>query len=998
MNLRLNLIRIILLVSFMVNSNQALAETLNIPNYRIGVEVNPAISALSGTVYISALAGSISVFHLGDLKVTGLSINGRETEFRSRDNSLSIISETDSEIRISYSGVFNGKESSPDNPGVVGDIINREGLSLTGIWYPKVDGLHHYNLEAILPAGFKAVSEADVIREKSLGNGKVKTSFEFKHPLDGITLTASDRFEVLKDSAGGVELYAYFFPEDAALARKYIEYAKEYIALYEGMLGKYPYKRFSIVENFLPSGYSMPTYTLLGSSVVRLPFIVETSLGHEILHQWFGNNVYIDYEGGNWAEGLTTYLADHWYKEQKGSGWEYRKGQLADYLNYVQNDNELAVKDFISRTDKATSSVGYGKVSMLFHMLRKMHGDEMFFAALKGFLSEQGFSKGSWRDLQNSFERVYGEELEWFFSQWLQRTGLPALNISGAGVTLDGLSYRLEFSIEQEEAFYRLGVPVRINFSDRHEDRVVDLEAAGGEFEFLFDERPLSLELDRNYDMARRLVPAERAAVIAGLLGSRGIIVVGTEGDKDKYAPVIKGLAGDAGMRDAGVLTHEEMKDNSFVILGSENPLALKMFGTVKTGDGGFNVKVMKNPWNTENVVAIIEGRSADEVSAAFRKVFHYGKYSSLSFEGGRVLTRETEKSERGINMRLIRDTAAIELSKVSTLSDVIDGILDKKIVYVGEAHDEYAHHEVQLEIITAMYRKNKKVAIGMEMFQRPFQEVLDSYIAGDIEEAEFLRRSEYFKRWRFDYNLYKPILDFARAEKLPVVALNLQKEIIEKISRKGIQDLDVQDRAMVPAELDMTDDEYCDRLFEVFQGHDQSEMNLDFFYQAQITWDETMAESVDGFMKKNPDYQMVVVVGRGHLEYRSGIPNRVKRRNALDSAVVLLDAHVDRKIADYIVYPEKIKGKAAPQMQVYLKESEGSMEITGFPTESVSEKAGMKAGDVLVSIDGQAAPDLQEIKIILHYKEVGDTLKVKVLRKDEDTEDKSEIVIDIVL
>ena len=89
----------------------------------------------------------------------------------------------------------------------------------------------------------------------------------------------------------------------ADLVKNYIEHAKRYLKLYERLINKYPYKRFSIVENFLPTGYSMPTYTLLGQEVVRLPFIPETSLGHEILHQWFGNSVYIDYREGELGGG-----------------------------------------------------------------------------------------------------------------------------------------------------------------------------------------------------------------------------------------------------------------------------------------------------------------------------------------------------------------------------------------------------------------------------------------------------------------------------------------------------------------------------------------------------------------------------------------------------------------------------------------------------------------------------------------------------------------------
>ena len=105
------------------------------------------------------------------------------------------------------------------------------------------------------------------------------------------------------------------------------------------------------------------------------------------------------------------------------------------------------------------------------------------------------------------------------------------------------------------------------------------------------------------------------------------------------------------------------------------------------------------------------------------------------------------------------------------------------------------------VEVIKGLYRKDPKIAIGMEMFQRPFQPVLDDYINGAIEEREFLKKSEYFQRWNLDYNLYKPILDFARAEKIPVIALNLRREIVEKVSKSGMDALTGDERKEIPAE-----------------------------------------------------------------------------------------------------------------------------------------------------------------------------------------------------
>ena len=127
------------------------------------------------------------------------------------------------------------------------------------------------------------------------------------------------RYKVTSTKHDGIDIYAYFFPEEQGLVETYINATKRYLDMYQKLLGNYPYGKFAIVENFFQTGYGMPSFTLLGSLVVKLPFIVDTSLGHEILHNWWGNSVFVDESQGNWCEGLTAYMADYYYKELKDS-------------------------------------------------------------------------------------------------------------------------------------------------------------------------------------------------------------------------------------------------------------------------------------------------------------------------------------------------------------------------------------------------------------------------------------------------------------------------------------------------------------------------------------------------------------------------------------------------------------------------------------------------------------------------------------------------------
>ncbi|MDP2158476.1 MAG: M1 family aminopeptidase, partial [Nitrospirota bacterium] len=359
------------------------------------------------------------------------------------------------EYEVSYASV---QRRSREDGIETANLVSPEGIALINGWYPSIDGLARFRLSALVPQGFEAISEADDIVVKAEPDGLKEFSFQFDHPVESINFIAGT-YAVNKEQHGAVEIHSYFFPEDAGLAWNYLEQAKKYITMYEDLLGPFPYKRFSVVENILPTGYSMPTFTLLGRDVVRLPFIAETSLGHEILHQWFGSSVYVDRNGGNWSEGLTTYLADHLYEETKGKGPEYRKQILVDYESFITNEKDFPLKDFISRTDKATASVGYGKTAMIFHALKGLVGQDLFKKSLQEFYETNRFRPASWTDLQKAFEPVSAINLDWFFKQWVEGKGALDFDIRDVTVRYEGSKARISFGIEQKTA-QRFQLPV----------------------------------------------------------------------------------------------------------------------------------------------------------------------------------------------------------------------------------------------------------------------------------------------------------------------------------------------------------------------------------------------------------------------------------------------------------------------------------------------------------------------------------------------------------
>jgi len=931
-----------------------------VPIYNLSVEIDIQNSEVRGTAEIIPDDNKEFIFKVEGLKI--LEVKPQSGHY-DKTGVIRIYGKKDEPIKIRFEGVFKDSLSS--------NAINEKGVFLTDNWYPTLDVLCVYNLTARFPRGFEAISEAEEIK-KGYEEGRVTFNFDFPYPLEHAHLIASNLFIVTGETYKGIYLSTYFFKEDNELSKSYVEYTKRYIDMYEDLICKFPYKRFAIVENPLPTGYSFPTFTLLGQSVVRLPFVVETSLGHEVLHQWFGNYVYIDFERGNWAEGLTTYLSDHLYEDLKGRGWQYRKNILIDYHSYVNPEGDFPLIGFRERYDDSSSAIGYGKSSMVFHLLKNEVGEEGFYKSLKYLIKQNGLKRASWDDVRTAFEKNYKSDLSWFFEEWLKRKGLPHLEVKNARLKVSKGKFHLTFDILQGGDPYRLYLPVSIYYSNNTKtEQLIGVLKEKESVSLYLDDEPLKVVIDEDYDILRELTEPEIPPVISRLLGEDRIIFVLPEGKKYKYESLINSFKGKkVTIKTPGETKYQDIKSNSLVLLDKENPMIKGLFGDLDINDQGLSVITKQNPRNSEKVIVVLHGESKEEVELGCNKIFHYGKYSSLAFKNGINTHKDVTESERGMVVELREPTKAVYIPSVISLEKVIENIKDKKVIYIGERHDRFSHHVNQLNIIKGLYKLNKKLAIGMEAFQRPFQKEIDDYINDRIDERRFLKNTEYFKRWRLDYNLYKPIIDYAKENKIPIIALNIDGEITSKVSQSGMDNLTEKEKRSLPVEMDFSDEDYRERLREVFKEHPNSrQSNFDFFLQAQVVWDETMAESIDGFLKEHPDYQIVVLAGSGHVKYGSGIPKRVFRRNGYPYSIVLNDEDPDKDIGDYILYPEEMEGVTSPKLGVLLDDERGRLKISEFTEDSVGKKAGLEKGDTILSFDGYPVRSIEDIKIALFYQ-----------------------------
>ncbi len=263
---------------------------------------------------------------------------------------------------------------------------------------------------------------------------------------------------------------------------------------------------------------------------------------------------------------------------------------------------------------------------------------------------------------------------------------------------------------------------------------------------------------------------------------------------------------------------------------------------------------------------------------------------------------------------QVLREPNQEQVLSQDELFNRLDGV---QVLYLGEVHNRPQDQAAQLEILQQWYEQNPQLAIGLEMFERPQQPRIDQYLAGEISEAEFLELTEFETRWGFPWESYAPILRFAKAHNLPVLALNAPIEAIREVARGGFANLSPERLSYLPpvAEFDLDNQAYRQRLQELFdsyhQGHGSSD-GFETFFKAQVLWDETMSYHVAQFLQTHPERAMVVIAGQGHILYGDGIPSRVERRlEEIEQLSLVFDpdpslaSSLERPLADIIWHHE---------------------------------------------------------------------------------------------
>ena len=641
-------------------------------HHDLQIELNPAASKLSGIDDITLAVPDTRKLEfriserVSQLKVE---VNKQPRDFSFKDGRLKLELEpgdpsSDLRVTVHYAGIFDDpvpvRPVNADNPGygVSATISNKGSFLLAGAgWYPDLAGSQAtYRLTVRAPAGQIAVTAGRSLGHVTSGR-QTESSWEVDYPVDGLSLSVAP-YVVTEKTVGKVTAATYFLPHNQDLAQSYLKATAGYIALYSDLFGPYPFDKFAVVENFFPTGFGFPSYTLMGGRILRLPFITHTSLGPEIAHCWWGNGVWVDYAEGNWSEALTTYVADYLYKEMKSTqaALDYRRQWLRNFATLVRPDNAFPLNRFTHRYDPVSKAIGYDKGAMVFHMIRRTVGEEAFWNSLRDVYRERLFQKVSWSDLRQAFEARGQDSLEDFFDQWLYRKNAPRYAIENVALNhVDG-KWKVSGQIIQKDPPYTALISLALEAGSERIVREIEISGETTAFEMTAGERPRRLMADPDVDAMRLLDPSEIPPAVNNLKGSPSVRIVLSR----QLSPEIKKAAGtlalSLGLKNYQFISEREVRPNQlaehdFLLIGQPGQQGLlpQLPDQVRIQSGSFTLNnalynntsdaffgVFHHPYNKDRIAALFIPSSNQFADVVARKITHYGKYSYLAFQSGK--------------------------------------------------------------------------------------------------------------------------------------------------------------------------------------------------------------------------------------------------------------------------------------------------------------------------------------------------------------------------
>lgn len=354
-------------------------------------------------------------------------------------------------------------------------------------------------------------------------------------------------------------------------------------------------------------------------------------------------------------------------------------------------------------------------------------------------------------------------------------------------------------------------------------------------------------------------------------------------------------------------------------------------------------------------------------------------------------------------------DTACIQRSqwisptnlKQLDAQTLLQNAAKQSVVLLGEQHPDAMHHRWQLQTLTQLYAYNSNIVLGFEMFPRRLQPVLDAWVRGELTEQEFLEKTDWENVWQFDADLYLPLFHFARMNRLPMLALNVDRSLIRQISKSGWEAMpdDIKEGVKTPRKAHP---DYITSLKNIFNQHshvpeaerkddEKSKQRFNRFMQAQLTWDGAMAQKISHVQKLGGNPLVVGIMGSGHIANRYGVPHQLEELGLKSTILIPWTLGSDCKTlnngyADAVFGLEEADEESSsykPMLGVQIEESKEGNGILVSQTleETVAEDAGLIKGDIIFEAATKPVRTPSELIKIIKRQAPGTWLPLKISR-----------------
>ncbi|MFT3757682.1 ChaN family lipoprotein [Thauera sp.] len=337
--------------------------------------------------------------------------------------------------------------------------------------------------------------------------------------------------------------------------------------------------------------------------------------------------------------------------------------------------------------------------------------------------------------------------------------------------------------------------------------------------------------------------------------------------------------------------------------------------------------------------------------------------------------------------------------------SAVMEMVAGRDVVLLGEQHDDVDHHRWQLQTLAALHARRPDLVIGFEMFPRRVQPVLDRWVAGELSEQQFLKQVEWSEVWSMPAELYLPLFHFARINKVPMLALNIDQSLIRKVAKSGWNGVPDAERGGVGSAA-APSPSYVDMLYDVHRQHarmragDGNESTREDeafrnFVDAQLVWDRAMAEALAEARGGAQPPLMVGIMGSGHVRFGHGVAHQLRDLGVAEVGL-LLPVAATASCSEFVAgladavfaIQETVREPAPPpRLGVSLEEHKDGVRIAQVSEGSLAARTGLRTDDVIVEAAGTPLKRSTTLVSLVRAQPPGTWLPIKLKRADETLE-----------